>query len=110
MALGFEMRDVPHRIKHKIRCKGMSGVGTTRKTKTTRNAKGVDRHYQAVTARSMDCQTPPGQWAGEPQVRELAEQQRRSEERYLRADGRGSNSNNGMTKNERAKLGMRRCR
>ena len=94
MALGFEMRDVPHCIKHMMQ--GDVRRWYNAKDRDDKKRKGSGQTLcHAVTERSMDCQTPPGQWAGESQVLELVEQQRQSGGRCLRADGRGAKTTTG---------------
>jgi hypothetical protein len=88
MALGFEMQDVPHSIKHMMKGgirRWYNKDQDDKKRKRSEQAPPCDRARGGAVKRRLD------NGRGGSQVRELVEQQRQSGGRHRRADGRGSN-------------------
>jgi hypothetical protein len=73
IALGFQMRDVPHSIKSMM--KGSARLWGNR-DQDDKKRKRIEQPQHQTTNRGVVRQTPPGQWVGGgAQVREPAEHQ-----------------------------------
>jgi hypothetical protein len=74
-ALGFEMRDVPHHIKQKLQGHVRRWHNAPDKDDKKRKASGRTPPGGS-RAKHGPSNAASGLWAGDPQVRELADQQR----------------------------------
>jgi hypothetical protein len=102
MAMGFQMRDVPHSTRHMMKGSARPWENRDQDEKKRKRSEQPPPRHKTRGGTSNAARAMGG---GGAQVRELVEQQRQIGERHRRADGRGSNRSNGQKKKPSAKRG-----